>query len=275
MNLHIPVLAKSYYLKDKILVKCRLPSVKYIHRDKMKKAVKRTLIVFTGLVLLTSFLLFYYSVPPDRALFIDPIHRLNTDDRLVALTFDDGPSPVWTPLLLNLLKKHSVKGTFFMVGRRILENLEIAKLVVSEGHEVGYHTMEHSRMIFRSQRFIENDIKEMNRIFSVIGAEEVCIYRPPYGNKLISLPLVLKRLDIKMITWDVDPEDQYDRDNMDSALISSCVLGNVSEGSIILLHDGWSGDPEPFLNAIELMINGLKKKGYSFVTISEGLLMCK
>jgi peptidoglycan/xylan/chitin deacetylase (PgdA/CDA1 family) len=211
------------------------------------------------------------SIPLDNGFFLKPISHFETNSKIAALTFDDGPSPQWTPLLLDLLKKYSVKATFFIVGEKIVMNKQLALRIQREGHTIGQHTYHHNRMIFKSPRFIRNDLKKMDNLFNSVGLRDTVYFRPPYGAKLLVLPYELKKLKKIMITWDVEPKAQYDRDSFKTEEISSFIIQNTKPGSIILLHDGWSGDPKPFLQTVEKTITGLMKKGYKFVTVKEGL----
>jgi peptidoglycan/xylan/chitin deacetylase (PgdA/CDA1 family) len=211
------------------------------------------------------------SIPLDNGFFLKPIDHFKTNLKIAALTFDDGPSQQWTPLLLDLLKKYSVKATFFIVGEKIVLHKKLALRIQREGHTIGQHTYYHNRMIFKSQWFIRNDLKKMDELFHSVGLAKAVYFRPPYGSKLLTLPYELKRSKKIMITWNVEPKAQYDRNSINAEEISSYIIENTKPGSIILLHDGWSGDPKPFLQTVEKTITGLKKKGYKFVTVEAGL----
>jgi peptidoglycan/xylan/chitin deacetylase (PgdA/CDA1 family) len=235
------------------------------------KSIKIMSAIVAAALLTMIIIVLSVSIPLDNGFFLKPINHFDTDSKIVALTFDDGPSKQWTPLLLDLLKKYSVKATFFIVGEKIIMNKELALRIQREGHAVGQHTYYHNRMIFKSQWFIRNDLKKMDELFQSVGLEKTVYFRPPYGSKLLSLPYELKRSRKIMITWNVESKAQYDRDSIKADEISSYIIKNTKPGSIILLHDGWSGDPKPFLKTVEKTITGLKKKGYKFVTVEEGL----
>jgi peptidoglycan/xylan/chitin deacetylase (PgdA/CDA1 family) len=232
-----------------------------------KRTLKAMFCIF--LILLSGFLLLYFlfSRPPDRALFIDPVFNLGIKEKVVALTFDDGPSPETTPVVLDILKQFKIKATFFLVGEKIEKNPEIARRIISEGHSIGHHTFHHQRMIFKTPGYIEKDILKMDNLFRKIGYGETDLYRPPFGNKLIILPFVLKKMGKKLITWDVEPKSQYDRDNFSGERIADEVLQQVKPGSIILLHDGWSGVSKKLSLALNKIITHLKNNGYKFVKI--------
>lgn len=223
----------------------------------------------------TMILILHISHRPDCGFILKPVYHFNTDQKVTALTFDDGPSSEWTPPLLDLLKKYSVKATFFVVGERVQANKDIVLRMKKEGHMIGQHTFHHTRMIFRSLRFMDNDIKQMDDLFDTVGTGYTQYFRPPFGAKLFALPYELKKHNKIMITWDVSPKAQYDRDSFNADEISSFIINKTKPGSIILLHDGWSGNPKPFLDAVEKTIKGLKSKGFNFITVEEGMKLIK
>jgi peptidoglycan/xylan/chitin deacetylase (PgdA/CDA1 family) len=237
----------------------------------LNKSIKIMSAIVAAALLTLIIIVLSVSIPLDNGFFLKPIDHFETNSKISALTFDDGPSPKWTPLLLDLLKKYSVKATFFVVGEKIVMHKELALRIQREGHTIGQHTYYHNRMIFKSQRFIRNDLKKMDELFHSVGLGETVYFRPPYGSKLLALPYELKMTKKIMITWNVEPKAQYDRDSINAEEISSYIIENTKPGSIILLHDGWSGDPKPFLQTVEKTITGLKKKGYKFVTVEAGL----
>ena len=242
----------------------------------MSIRLRKLLLIIIPIIIIaiTSFVL-YYSIPQSRSFFLKPIDRFNTDCKVVALTFDDGPSPQWTPRLLDILKKYDVNASFFLVGEKMISHLDIAKRIQREGHFIGEHTFNHNRMIFKSSGFIKHDLEKMDNLFNSTGIGNTGYFRPPYGVKLLVLPYILKKQHKSMVTWDVEPKAQYEREFFNPKKISAYILSNTRPGSIILLHDGWSGDPSLFLKAVEDTIIGLRKHGYSFITIEEGIKLNK
>lgn len=195
--------------------------------------------------------------------------RVETQQKVVALTFDDGPSPANTPALLELLARHQVKATFFMVGRNIEAHRELAARVVSQGHEVGNHSYSHKRLIFRSPAFVQQEISRTDALLREAGVQGEILFRAPFGKKLFILPWLLAREHRKDILFDVVPDDPV---TQDAGLITSRVLEATRPGSIILLHDGWAAKPGT-LEAADRILQSLRAQGYRFVTVSELLAL--
>lgn len=196
-------------------------------------------------------------------------HRVETPERVVALTFDDGPSPANTPAVLEVLARHQVKATFFMVGRNIEIHRELAARVLAEGHQLGNHSTSHERLVFVSPSSVRQEIFRTEALLQEVGVRGEIPFRAPFGKKLFVLPWVLASLGRKHITFDVVPDDHA---TQDAALITSRVLEATRPGSIILLHDGWAHKPGT-IEATGRIIESLKAQGYRFVTVAELLAL--
>jgi chitin deacetylase len=188
--------------------------------------------------------------------------RAQTTRRHVALTFDDGPDPRYTGELLSVLQSRQVKATFFMLGKRIEENPELAKRVHAAGHEIGNHSYSHPRMIFKTAAFVRDEIERTDRLLKDIGAQETRLFRTPYGQQLLAVPRVLARMGKANIRWNVEPDDFAARD---SETIAARVLSQVGPGSIILLHDNQPHTPA----AVDKIVSELVARGFAFLTVSE------
>ncbi len=195
----------------------------------------------------------------------EPHHRVETDEKVVALTFDDGPRPVITEAILDILARHQVKASFFMMGRSIERNRALAARVLAEGHELGNHSYSHPRLVLKSTAFIEEELAKTDALLRELGVKGEILFRAPHCKKLVGLPWVLSRQGRKHITFDVVP---YDDATQDEDLIVSRVLEATRPGSIILLHDGGREKPGT-VKATERIIEALKSRGYRFVTVSE------
>ena len=182
-----------------------------------------------------------------------------TGKKLVALTFDDGPSSATTPSLLDTLKNRDVPATFFMLGYMARSNPEIVKRIKAEGHDIASHTMYHQNLIRITPAAVQADINEANAVFQDILGRTLEYTRPPYGN---INDAVRNNVGTPMILWSVDTLD-WKNQNTDS--IISTTMSEVSDGAIILMHDIYPTT----VNAVPVLIDELRKAGYEFVTISE------
>jgi peptidoglycan/xylan/chitin deacetylase (PgdA/CDA1 family) len=195
--------------------------------------------------------------------------RVETSEKVVALTFDDGPKPGQTEAILDILKRHEVKASFFMVGQNIERNRELAARVLAEGHQVGNHSYSHHRLIFKSPSYIREELDKTDALLRGLGVEGEIYFRAPHGKKLVVLPWILKQAGRKHITFDaVSMDDQ----TQDVEVLTSRVMESVRPGSIILFHDGGRAKPGT-IQAVEIVIGKLREQGYRFVTVSELLAL--
>lgn len=185
--------------------------------------------------------------------------RVLKGKKLVALTFDDGPSPATTPALLDILSEKNTLATFFMLGSMAGNNPDIVKRIRKEGHEIASHTMYHQNLVWLSQEDISSDIKEANAIFSDILGRKPTLTRPPYGNINDS---VRATVNTPLILWSVDTLDWQNR-NPDTIL--EITLNQIHDGAIILLHDIHPTS----VAAVPAIIDALRERGYEFTTITE------
>jgi chitin deacetylase len=201
--------------------------------------------------------------------FGDIVPRVNTRQKVVALTFDDGPTPGITEDVLSILNKENVKATFFVIGAELERNLEDGRKIVAAGHELGNHSYSHKRMVLKTPSFIESEIGRTDQLIRQAGYQSAIHFRPPYGKKLVLLPYFLARTSRKTITWDVEP-DSSPEIAANSSKIVAHTLEKTRPGSIILLHVMYESRVES-LKAVNGIITGLKGDGYSFKTVSEML----
>lgn len=200
--------------------------------------------------------------------FGDITAKAETNEKVVALTFDDGPwGKEYTTQVLKTLEGYDVKGTFFLNGSGIQQNKQSAIELVNAGHQIGNHSYSHKRMILMSLDEVRYEVDSTTALIRQVGFEGEIYFRPPYGKKLFVLPYYLKSEGIKTITWNVDPET-YPKIAGSSASIAEYVVKNSTPGSIILLHVLGSKNKES-RDAIGPIIEGLRAKGYKFVTVSQ------
>jgi peptidoglycan/xylan/chitin deacetylase (PgdA/CDA1 family) len=205
----------------------------------------------------------------DFQLFGKIIPRIETAEKVVALTFDDGPTPAYTQATLDLLREKEVVATFFLMGVDVDAHPIETRAIIAAGHEIGNHTYSHPDMTFASEEQAADEIGRADDAIRRAGYTGEIHVRPPFGKKLIGLPLHLAKHDRATITWDVEPES-YPEIAADPAKIAAHVIETARPGSIIILHVMYDSR-EPSRQALPAIIDGLKARGFRFATVS-GLL---
>jgi len=191
-------------------------------------------------------------------------HKENSDMK-IAMTFDDGPHGTKTSEILDILKKHSVPATFFVIGENVEKYPDIIKREIAEGHEIGNHTYTHFAISDSNiSGMAEEILKAENSVYE-IAEYRPKLFRPPEGRCNENIASVAASLDYSVILWNIDTRDwaHTSRDSM-----VSMVLNNIESGDIVLFHDSVSGRSST-AEALEIIIPRLKEKGYIFVTVSE------
>jgi chitin deacetylase len=234
----------------------------------INKKAKALLIVVIAIIVMTV-AGFQISKSRTFQFFGEIIPRVNTQEKIVALTFDDGPTPGVTEEVLSILNEENIKATFFVIGADLERNLEEGRKIVAAGHELGNHSYTHERMVLKTPSFIKSEIERTDQLIRQAGYQSTIHFRPPFGKKLILLPYYLSRTSRKTITWDVEP-DSYPEIAANSNRIVSHVMEKVRPGSIILLHVMYP-QRDASLKAVKGIITGLKGEGYSFKTVSQML----
>lgn len=200
------------------------------------------------------------------------ISRVETDQKFVALTYDDGPNEEYTPELLEVLERNNVKATFFLIGNKSEKNLNLTQLILEKGHDLGNHTYDHEILVFKSPSYVRSQIAKTNEILRRAGVDGEIYFRAPYGEKFIVLPYILDQMGMKNILFDVEPQDWR---GLESERVVDYILKNTKPGSIILLHDGFEKAGSKVAQTTERVIQELKEKGYRFKTVSELLKFSK
>ncbi len=191
---------------------------------------------------------------------------LRPDGKYIALTFDDGPSSKVTPRVLQTLKQHEAKATFFMLGSRVEMYPNIAAQVAAEGHEIANHTFSHPNLKKLTHKEMREEIDKTNSIIEVATGITATLFRPPYGVYNQDILNYTNANNYTTILWSVDSLDWKSRN---PAKIKEEILNNVSNKSIVLMHDIHTATAE----ALPELLITLKKEGYEFVTVSELLTL--
>ncbi len=191
----------------------------------------------------------------------------NVDGPYIAITFDDGPHPVLTPKLLDMLKARGIKATFFLIGQNAAEYPDIVKRIAAEGHELGNHSWSHPQLTKLAPDALRDQIaKTANAITDATGHPPT-VMRPPYGATTPYITQwIYKEFGTKVIMWSVDPLDWKIRK---ASHVESVIVSQTRPGSIILAHDIHAST----VAAMPETLDKLKAKGFQFLTVSE--LMAK
>ena len=179
-----------------------------------------------------------------------------------ALTFDDGPHSLYTPQLLDGLKKRGVKASFFLIGQNIDGNEDIIRRMKEEGHLIGNHSQSHMQLTKENAELACRQINSTNQKIYEITGEMPSYIRPPYGSWNEELECMVP---MTVTLWDVDPLDWK---TQDKGKIVSHVKKHVEDGSIILLHDVYGTSVDAALEIVDT----LSREGYNFVTVDELLI---
>lgn len=197
--------------------------------------------------------------------------RVDVTDKVVALTFDDGPTALDTAAILGTLAQHDVRATFFVVGEAVAEDPASAKAIVAGGHQLANHSWSHPRLILKSRDEIARQIDQTDAVIREAGQGEPILFRPPNGKKLIGLPRYLAEHERRTIMWDVAVEDFSGGRPQSAEELTRLTVDAVRPGSIVLLHP-WHGRTTT-QEAIGPVIEELTARGYRFVTVDELLAL--
>ena len=185
--------------------------------------------------------------------------KQNEEQKRVALTFDDGPHPIYTEQLLDGLAERNVKVTFFVTGENASLHSDIILRMYKEGHLIGNHTYSHIQLTSKNREKFKQELIDTNAVIQEITGEEVQYVRPPYGSWDKSFE---KELNMFPVLWTVDPLDWC---SSNVACITEKIVDKAGENDIILMHDYFDTSVTAALKAID----ELMEEGYTFVTVEE------
>lgn len=187
------------------------------------------------------------------------IYRISSDEKIVYLTFDDGPCKKTTKRILEILREQEVKATFFCVGDNITSQPELFAQIKAEGHQIGNHTMHHSKGFYTNTNDYLNEIDECA---ALVGNN---LFRPPHGLITPRQNAMLKNKGYKIIQWDVITYD-WDSDHTPEKILNT-IKQYTRNGSIIVMHDSEKAAPR-VLEVLEDIIIWLKQEGYKLTTLT-------
>ncbi|NND68378.1 MAG: polysaccharide deacetylase family protein [Halioglobus sp.] len=230
----------------------------------------KTLGKIVGALALLGALVFAYI----SWIYSNSLLRVETAEKAIALTYDDGPNPPHTQALLELLAQRKVKATFFLKGRNVEAFPELAAQVVAQGHEVANHSYHHYAMGALRKEEMLAELVRVNELILVTTGVQPSLFRPPFGIQGAGLKRALDELGMLSVLADASGTDW---EVTDARQVADLVLADVGPGSIVLLHDGHGDVDGPdeqdsrahSVAATALIIDELRAKGYRFVTVSE------
>lgn len=195
------------------------------------------------------------------------VHYVQTDQPVVALTFDDGPHPVFTPEVLAVLRRYGVPGTFFMMGKQMEKHPELVEQALREGHTIGNHTYSHPHLRQKRSQDIAQEFERTENLIVRFTRHRSHLLRPPYGEYNERVCDFARQHRYRIVQWVVCAENRL---APTPEAMAQRVLDKVRPGGIILAHDGTSEDVLDRTHTVQslpLIIEGLQKKGYRFVTL--------
>ena len=184
----------------------------------------------------------------------------------IALTFDDGPNPAWTPRLLDVLAEHNVKATFFMLGSRAEQEPELVRRVATEGHLIGNHTWSHPNLARTAARRVREELMRTNDVLQQIMGERVRYFRPPFGARRPVVFRIARELGLTPVLWNAMTSDWSETDaEMIAGALAKKIDGLDKSGwaANVVLHDGGhlvqGTDRGPSVNATGMLMTKYKE----------------
>ena len=212
----------------------------------------------------------YQSIAPTGQWFGRTFAQGMRGSKQITLTFDDGPNDPHTLKLLEVLAKHSVRATFFMIGRYVRQRPDIARAVAPAGHVIGNHTFTHPLLIFKSEAQTRTELVDCRQALQDAIGEHSNLFRPPWGGRRPATLRIARDLGLRTVMWNVTG---YDWSAPPAAAIEKKVARQMRGGDVILLHDGGhralGADRAQTVIATDNLIRRYKDQGYEFGTVEE------
>jgi peptidoglycan/xylan/chitin deacetylase (PgdA/CDA1 family) len=209
------------------------------------------------------YLLVAGSIKICSGFYMDVLCKGITEEKIVALTFDDGPNEKHTHQILDILEKQQVQATFFVIGHKASDQQELLRCIVSNGHALGNHSFGHAFFfdLYRRKK-MEQDLQKDNELIEKLTGKKTAFFRPPYGVTNPVLAKVVKKLGFKAVGWSIRSLDTVLKDE---EKIVERITDRLHPGAIILMHD----NREMTVKVLEKVILAVKKEGYRFVRIED------
>jgi peptidoglycan/xylan/chitin deacetylase (PgdA/CDA1 family) len=210
----------------------------------------------------------YQSMAPTGQWYGRTFIGLARGTKQIAFTYDDGPNDPHTFHLLEVLSRHEVKATFFLIGRFVQQRPDIAREIVNAGHIVGNHTFTHSSLIFKSEAEVRKEIADCRSALEDAIGQHSNLFRPPFGGRRPAVLRIVRELNLEPVMWNVTG---YDWNAPPAAQIEAKCAKQIRGGDVILLHDGghrgMGADRSQTVIATDHLISQYKQAFYEFPTI--------
>lgn len=225
---------------------------------------------------------------PGNPVFGAAVTKGPPTQRVVALTFDDGPNPPYTTQILRVLEEEHVHATFFLVGRAAAAYPSVVRHEVDDGDAIGNHSWEHAHLIVMTPSQLRTSMLRTDRVLRHITGRHTLLMRPPFGARDWLVMQTMKKMGYTVVLWNVPLARDWE--NPPPRVIAQRVLSRVSDGAIMVLHDGNQGrlcgkgknayapsvcDRSQDVVAVRAIVRTLKQRGYRFVTIPQLIAMGK
>lgn len=226
------------------------------------------LILILRFVLNNQYVVTVFQKTEDLSKTHNIVYNGSRGEKNIALTFDDGPHPIYTEEILDILKKHDVKATFFILGKHGELYPNILHRESIEGHELGVHSFNHINFKKQEKNAIRNELNKTQEIIKKITGEGTKLFRPPYGIYNQTVYDIVAEYKGSIVLWTYY-QDTKDWSNPGVEKIVETVLSQVKNGDIILFHDHNEAKENQTIAALKIIIPELLNRGYKFVTVSE------
>lgn len=219
--------------------------------------------LFALLLIVYLSLLFYGSYNVRSNFYVKTVSSADTSNMQIAISFDDGPAPAYTPQILEILKRQNVQAAFFCIGKRITENEALLQRIHDEGHIIGNHSYSHDLWfdLFSSGKMAE-DLQKMNKAMKKVIGVEPRLFRPPYGVTNPNLKKAILKGGYTPIGWSIRSMDTVIKD---AGKLLGKVTGSLKPGAVVLFHD----TSKSTLDILPAFIEYAKQKGYSIIRLDK------
>lgn len=193
------------------------------------------ILFITGLILCASVALFYASYSIASGIYLKTLCKKDTEHKIIALTFDDGPHAIYTPRILEMLKRYDAVATFFCTGKQAEENPELIRQIIAEGHAIGNHSYSHigAFPLFSKSKMLA-DVKAAGQLLEKLSGEKIILFRPPFGVTNPTVAWVVKQMNYQTIGWNIR---SFDTCTGNRRKVYNRIIRRICPGSVLLLHD--------------------------------------